>query len=58
MQTATRRQMLEIEELAMQGGLSVGRLMENAGSAAANAIRTIVGRPTKTSILCGNGTTG
>lgn len=58
MRIATREQMLEIEELAMRGGLSVGRLMENAGSAAANAIRAIAGTPTQTVILCGNGNNG
>ena len=58
MRIATREQMLEIEELAMRGGLSVGRLMENAGSAAANAMRAIVGTPAETVILCGNGNNG
>ncbi len=58
MLTATAAQVREIEKRAMADGLSAGRLMENAGTAAARYIRTVAARPLDTVILCGAGNNG
>lgn len=58
MRTATREDMQQIEQRAMAGGLSAERLMENAGTAAAHAIRIAVGAPRETVVLCGKGNNG
>lgn len=58
MLTASAAQVREIEKRAMANGLSAGRLMENAGSAAARYIRTVVAKPQQTVILCGAGNNG
>lgn len=55
---ATQEQIREIERRAINGGLSEGRLMENAGAAAAKHIRDIAGEPKNTVVLCGNGNNG
>lgn len=58
MRIATKEQIRRIEQTAIAGGLSVDRLMENAGSAAAKYIREWSGAPCDTVILCGNGNNG
>ncbi len=58
MLTATAAQVREIEKRAMASGLSAGRLMENAGAAAARYIRTVTTKPLDTAILCGAGNNG
>ncbi len=58
MLTATAAQVREIEKRAMTDGLSAGRLMENAGTAAARYIRTVAAKPLDTVILCGAGNNG
>ncbi len=58
MRTATKLEMRQIEARAIAGGLSAQRLMENAGTAAAHAIRRAVGTPRDTVILCGTGNNG
>ena len=58
MRTATKLEIRQIEDRAIAGGLSAQRLMENAGTAAAHAIRRAVGTPQDTAILCGKGNNG
>lgn len=58
MLTASAAQVREIEKRAMADGLSAGRLMENAGTAAARYIRTVTAQPSDTAILCGAGNNG
>ncbi len=58
MYTATQEQMRAIERRAIAGGLSARRLMENAGTAAANVIMQAMGAPRETVILCGKGNNG
>ncbi len=58
MLTATAAQVREIEKRAIADGLSAGRLMENAGAAAARYIRTAMQKPLDTVILCGAGNNG
>ena len=58
MLVATREQIRRIEQRAMASGLSEGRLMENAGTAAAREIRRLSGVPQSTVVLCGNGNNG
>lgn len=59
MVTVTTKQMREIEQKAVQSGLELLRLMENAGSAAARQIRekyTVSGAPV--AVVCGKGNNG
>ena len=58
MPIATNAQMQEIERRAVGEGMSVKRLMENAGAAAARYVRSVAGKPMETVILCGKGNNG
>lgn len=58
MPVASAAKVREIEKRAMAAGLSEGRLMENAGTAAARYIRTVTAKPLDTVILCGAGNNG
>lgn len=55
---ASAAKVREIEKRAMADGLSAGRLMENAGTAAARYIRTVTAQPLDTVVLCGTGNNG
>lgn len=55
---ASAAKVREIEKRAMADGLSAGRLMENAGTAAARSIRAKTAQPMDTVILCGAGNNG
>lgn len=61
MRIYTSQQMRNAERLAVEGGISYTRLMENAGSACARAVREIIRqqeRDCRTVIVCGKGNNG